>query len=101
MKQAKKHSLIESITNVAVGYFVALGSQIVIFPFFNIHIPFSDNLIIGLWFTCISIARSYLLRRIFTNHISKKKKSRIYGLGWTALKKRVERIKGKKTLDKK
>jgi hypothetical protein len=66
MKQTKKHSLIESIVNIIAGYFVALASQIIIFPTFNIHIPLSDNLLIGLWFTGISIIRSYTLRRIFT-----------------------------------
>jgi len=64
--QTRRHSAIESITNVAVGYLVALASQIIIFPFFGIHIPIQDNILIGLWFTIISIARSYCLRRIFT-----------------------------------
>lgn len=64
--QTKKHSLIESITNVIVGYFVALLSQIIIFPVFGIHATIQDNIIIGLWFTVISICRSYVMRRIFT-----------------------------------
>jgi len=68
MKQSKRHSVIESIVNVMVGYGVAVLSQIVIFPMFNIHIPLSDNLTIGLWFTGVSIVRSYSLRRFFTNH---------------------------------
>lgn len=67
MKQTKKHSLIESIVNVTVGYSVAVGSQIVIFPIFNVHIPLADNMLIGVWFTAISIVRSYTLRRCFTN----------------------------------
>jgi hypothetical protein len=66
MKQTKKHSFMESVVNVAVGYGVAVASQIVIFPLFNIRIPLSDNFMIGLWFTGISIVRSYTLRRIFT-----------------------------------
>lgn len=52
--------------NVAVGYGIAVGSQILIFPFFNVHIPLKDNFIIALYFTAISIARSYTLRRVFT-----------------------------------
>lgn len=63
--QSKTHSLIESITNVAIGYVVALLSQIVVFPMFNIYVPLSDNLLIGLWFTVISIFRSYAVRRYF------------------------------------
>lgn len=63
--QTKTHSLIESLTNVAIGYVVALLSQIVLFPMFNIYVPLSDNLLIGLWFTVISIFRSYVVRRYF------------------------------------
>ena len=63
--QSKTHSFIESCTNVTVGYVVALGSQLIIFPFFNIHLPLKDNAIIGLWFTVISLVRSYILRRTF------------------------------------
>ena len=64
--QSKKFSFIESITNIVIGYLIALLSQIIIFPFFNIKITIQDNLLIGLWFTIISILRSYLLRRFFT-----------------------------------
>jgi hypothetical protein len=69
--QTKKHSMIESIANVVVGYFVALASQIVIFPFFGIHVTVRDNIYIGLWFTVISILRSYALRRLFTHKTEK------------------------------
>jgi len=63
--QTKKHSVFESISNVVVGYLIALMSQLIIFPFFNIHIPLSSNLLIGFWFTLISLARSYVLRRVY------------------------------------
>ena len=63
--QSKKQSLIESLTNIFIGYFVALASQMVIFPLFDIHISVSDNLWIGVWFTVISIIRSYVVRRVF------------------------------------
>ena len=63
--QTKKQSIIESITNVAIGYCVALISQIIIFPFFDIDVTVKDNIYIGLWFTVISIIRSYALRRFF------------------------------------
>jgi len=65
MSQSKKMSLVESITNVAVGYFVAVLSQAAIFPIFGIRTTLKDNLLIGLWFTGVSIVRSYALRRVF------------------------------------
>ena len=64
--QSRTHSFIESITNVAIGYSVAVLSQIAIFPLFDIHVSVSDNLLIGAWFTAISILRTYAVRRWFT-----------------------------------
>lgn len=63
--QSRKHSLIESLINIAVGYGIALASQLLIFPQFGIHISLQDNIVIGLLFTVVSIARSYALRRLF------------------------------------
>lgn len=63
--QSRRLSLIEAATNVAVGYGVAVLAQIAIFPLFGIHASLSDNLLIGLLFTVVSLARSYCLRRIF------------------------------------
>jgi len=63
--QTRLQSFIESMINVAIGYGVALASQILIFPFFGIHISLSDNLLIGAFFTVISIVRGYLVRRLF------------------------------------
>lgn len=70
--QTRTQSFIESITNIIIGYIVSLISQIIIFPLFNINVPLSDNLLIGAYFTVISLARSYLLRRYYNRkHINK------------------------------
>lgn len=63
--QSKKFSLFESITNTAIGYIISFLSQLLIFPIFNISVSIKTNLMIGVWFTVISIIRSYLLRRFF------------------------------------
>lgn len=65
MQQTRLGSLIESGMNIAIGYVVALASQLLIFPMFDIYIPLSDNMMIGAWFTVISLARSYVIRRWF------------------------------------
>ena len=65
--QNKIHSLLESLTNTVIGYVVAVASQLVIFPWFNIHIEVQDNLLIGVWFTIISLTRGYLVRRWFAS----------------------------------
>lgn len=65
MSQTRLHSALESAANTAVGYGVAIASQLVIFPLFDIHVPIADNLAIGGWFTLVSLVRSYVLRRWF------------------------------------
>jgi hypothetical protein len=45
---------------------VALASQLLIFPFYDIDISLQDNIAIGVWFTLISLVRSYVIRRYFT-----------------------------------
>ena len=63
--QTKKMSLIETVLSVLIGYIVALLSQIVVFPLFDIEVSLIDNLLIGLLFTVISIIRGYYIRRLF------------------------------------
>lgn len=60
MQQTRLGSLIEALMNIAVGYGVAVLSQIAIFPIFGIRVPLSTNLWIGAWFTVISLVRSYI-----------------------------------------
>ena len=69
--QTKYQSFIESLTNILIGYLTALLSQLLIFPLFNIYVTFQDNLLIGLYFTIISLIRSYLVRRYFNNKDTK------------------------------
>lgn len=68
--QSKLQSLWESFVNILIGYLVALASQLLVFPLFDINIPFTDNLLIGLYFTIISLARSYIIRRYFNKKVS-------------------------------
>jgi membrane protein implicated in regulation of membrane protease activity len=65
MTQTRLGSLIEALINIVIGYVVAIASQLAIFPLFGIHIALSTNLWIGLWFTVVSLVRSYIIRRWF------------------------------------
>ena len=65
MKQSRLMSLVEAIANVAVGYGVAVITQILIFPIFGLHTTLAQNLKMGAIFTVVSIARSFALRRVF------------------------------------
>lgn len=58
-------SFVEAIANVAVGYGVAVTTQMLVFPWFGLQTTLFDNLAIGGIFTVASISRSYFLRRLF------------------------------------
>lgn len=58
-------SLVEAVANVAVGYGIAVATQVVVFPMFGLHASLFDNLAIGALFTGISLIRGYTLRRLF------------------------------------
>ena len=63
--QKKSISFLEVFLNTIIGYAVAILTQLVVFPLFDINITHSQNLFLGLIFTIVSIVRSYLLRRFF------------------------------------
>ena len=65
MKQSRLMSLMESLANVLVGYGVAVVTQMAVFPLFGLAVTVTENLLIGLIFTAVSIVRSYALRRGF------------------------------------
>ncbi len=65
MKQSRFMSLVEAIANVAIGYGVAVVTQILIFPVFGLHTTLGQNLKMGGIFTIVSLARSFALRRLF------------------------------------
>ena len=65
MKQSRSMSLAESVANMAVGYCIAVASQILIFPAFGLHITMAQNLKMAAAFSGISICRSFALRRAF------------------------------------
>lgn len=75
MSQSRHMSLIEAITNVAVGYALAVVTQMLVFPWFGLHASHGDNLALGLVFTAVSLIRSYALRRLFTRFESKGKRT--------------------------
>ncbi len=65
MKQTRLMSLIEAVTNVVVGYGVAVVAQILVFPVFGLHTTLVQNLKMGGIFALISMGRSFLVRRLF------------------------------------
>lgn len=58
-------SAVEAVANVAIGYVVAVAANAVVLPMFGLHPTALDSFAIGALFTAISLARSYVLRRLF------------------------------------
>lgn len=69
MSQSRIMSGVESVANVAVGYGVAVGTQIVVFPWFGLEASLGDTMAIGAIFTIVSLVRSYALRRVFNGWV--------------------------------
>lgn len=65
--QTKTMSFIESWTNIVIGYTINFIANAIILPFFVEDFTISDNLIIGIFYTLISLVRSYCIRRWFNS----------------------------------
>jgi hypothetical protein len=63
--QSRRMSAVEATANTVIGYGIAVGAQVAIFPIFGINVPLADNFLIGGIFMAISLVRSYVLRRLF------------------------------------
>jgi hypothetical protein len=69
MSQSRTLSAVEAVTNVSVGWLVALSTQLAVFPLLGLHVSLGQNLTLSSVFTAVSLVRSYLLRRLFEHWI--------------------------------
>ena len=69
MNQSKLSSFIEACINVAIGFSINFVMNLLILPIFGFHISLSDNFLMGLMYTVVSVARSYAIRRWFNAQI--------------------------------
>lgn len=65
MKQTKKLSILESVTNTVAGLVTSFLIQIVIYPILDIPVSLNQNIIITFVFFTASFLRSFVIRRIF------------------------------------
>ena len=65
--QSKKQSLIETLTNVGIGWFISFIANMLVLPLFGYNINLTDGLLISIIFTIISIVRGYMVRRWFNS----------------------------------
>ena len=64
-RQTRRMSLIEAVTNVLIGYFLAVATNWLVLPLFGFAVSVGDSAAIGLVFTSVAVIRSYALRRVF------------------------------------
>lgn len=65
MSQSRLGSLTETLVGTVLAFIIAVGAQIVIFPWFGFNPPMHEHVAIVAIFTVISLVRSYLVRRLF------------------------------------
>ncbi|ABN75765.1 DUF7220 family protein [Cereibacter sphaeroides] len=64
--QGRVMSGVEAVTNVVVGYGVSVVATMIILPAFGVSVDPGEAFGISAAFTVVSLARSYLLRRLFS-----------------------------------
>ena len=69
MNQTRLGSLIEALFNVAIGLTINFIANMAILPLIGFHITPGQNLFIGVLYTLISVARSYVVRRWFNQRL--------------------------------
>jgi hypothetical protein len=65
MTQSRAHSLLEAHVNVAVGFGINYLANLYLLPLWGFQVKAGQALGMGAVFTVISLARSYVLRRVF------------------------------------
>ncbi|WP_242136982.1 hypothetical protein [Sphingomonas sp. TREG-RG-20F-R18-01] len=63
--QSRADSMMEAVTNTAIGYLITLLASAWIYPLFGIVLSFAAMNGVVMLFTIVSVARQYVLRRIF------------------------------------
>ena len=63
--QSRWMSFVEAVTNIVVGYGLAILTQIIVFPLFGLHASLSEKLLIGCFSVGVSLIRSFAIRRLF------------------------------------
>jgi hypothetical protein len=65
MAQTKLGSFAEAWANIAIGFAINWTANMLVLPLFGFNVTGSQAFHIGVIFTGISLARSYILRRWF------------------------------------
>ncbi|OJJ21101.1 hypothetical protein BKI52_11055 [marine bacterium AO1-C] len=67
--QTKRQSLVETLLNVGIGFVITMVSFYIVFPVLGIESNPAKNTLLTIYFTILSIARNYFLRRHFNKKL--------------------------------
>ena len=70
MQQSKIDSLIEALLSTFIGFIVSFTANLMLMPMLGIPVSLSQNFILTVAFTFVSVARSYLVRRFANKYLS-------------------------------
>ena len=70
MQQSKLDSLIEALLSTFIGFVVSFTANQMLMPMLGIPVSLSQNCILTVAFTFVSVARSYLVRRFANKYLS-------------------------------
>lgn len=65
VSQSKRGSAVEAVVGVGAGFLISLAAAPIIYPLFGHAFSMVQNVGITLVFTVLSLARGYLVRRLF------------------------------------
>ncbi|HLH95045.1 MAG TPA: hypothetical protein VKW08_07995 [Xanthobacteraceae bacterium] len=65
MKQPRAMSLLETSLSTAAGFGISLLAQATVLPMLGVAVSFSQNVAFAVVMTFVSIARQFILRRVF------------------------------------
>ena len=71
MSQSKTQSAIESVANTAAGFLISVAITYTVLPVFGHVVTTGDAIGITMVFTAASLARSYVVRRVFNRQVMK------------------------------
>lgn len=63
--QTRMGSFVEAWANILVGFTINFIANLAVLPLFGFNVTPTDAFGIGVIFTAISLARSYIIRRFF------------------------------------
>ena len=70
MQQTKLDSLVEALLSTLIGFAVSFTANLVLMPMLGIPVSLSQNFVLTVAFTFVSVARSYFVRRFANKYLS-------------------------------